>query len=386
MNIKKFVGHSAREAIQMVKKEMGSEAVILRTRTLPSSGKGPGDRGRTIEVTAAIDYEPKAVTSSVSDQIRLEEILNKWCYLEAELKELKSAILSADAGATLKPEIYYNESIRSSFSNYRNFGLGPEIISDLMKDSREAGTKKPEPSQGILRESLARVLARIDTAGGAKQDKGRKILSFVGPTGVGKTTTLAKLAAMAAVKQGKKAAMITLDTFRIAAVAQLESYARIMGIPLEVAVSRPELQKAIKKHSDCDLVLIDTAGRSPNHDQAITELKEIFNIPEKIHGYLVLSATEQYENLLYADKGFGALPFKSYIFTKLDETRDASSMINFLITRDRPVSYFTAGQQVPEDIEVASKKKLASLILARMRETAENSMNEVNKYGSSDWA
>lgn len=369
----------------MVKKEMGPEAVILRTRTLSSSGKGLGDRDKRIEVTAAIDYEPKAETSPVADQIGLEKILNKWCYLEAELKELKSAILSADAGATLRPEIYFNESIRSRFANYRSFGLASEIISDLMKDNRGPGTKSPEQSVGLLRESLARVLARIDTAGGQQHEKGRKILSFAGPTGVGKTTTLAKLAAMAAVKQGKKAAMVTLDTFRIAAVAQLESYARIMGIPLEVAVSRSELQKAIGKHSDCDLILIDTAGRSPNHDQAITELKEILNIPEKIHGYLVLSATEQYENLLYADKGFGALPFKSYIFTKLDETRDASSMINFLITRDKPVSYFTDGQQVPEDIEVASKKKLASLILARMREAAENPMNEVNKYGSSDW-
>lgn len=386
MNIKKFVSHSAREAIQMVKKEMGSEAVILRTRTLPSTGKGPGGRGRMIEVTAAVDYEPKTEISPVPDQNRFEEIFHKWSCLEAELKELKSAILSADAGATLKPEIYFNESIRSRFANYRSFGLESEIIADLMKDSRGIGPESPEPSPGLLKESLTRVLARIDTAGGQKQDIGRKILSFVGPTGVGKTTTLAKLAAIAAVKQGKKAAMITLDTFRIAAVAQLESYARIMGIPLEVAVSRQELQKAIGKHKDCDLILIDTAGRSPNHDQAITELKEILNIPEKIHGYLVLSATEQYKNLLYADKSFGALPFKSYIFTKLDETRDASSMINFLITRAKPVSYFTAGQQVPEDIEVASKKKLASLILARMREAAENSMNEVNKYGSSDRA
>ncbi len=369
MNIKKFVGRSTGEAIRMVKKEMGSEAVILRTRTLPVSEKDPGDRARVIEVTAAIDYDPDGENAStVSSHARLDEILNKWCDLEAELKELKSALLSADAGSTLRPEVYFNDSIRSRFANYRSFGLESEIISDLMTESRETGRKNPEPSPALLRESLAKVLARIDTAGGQKQDKKRKILSFIGPTGVGKTTTLAKLAATAAVQKGKKAALITLDTFRIAAVAQLESYARIMNIPLEVAVNRPDLRKAIGKHNDCDLVLIDTAGRSPNHDRAIAELREILNIPEKIYGYLVLSATEQYKNLLYADKGFGELPFESYIFTKLDETRDASSMINFLITRDKPVSYFTAGQQVPEDIEVASKKKLASLLLNRMHE------------------
>ena len=386
MNIKKFVGRSTGEAIRMVKKEMGSEAVILRTRTLPVSEKDPGDRARVIEVTAAVDYDPDGETSSsASNHPRFDEILNKWCDLEAELKGLKSALLSADAGITLRPEIYFNDAIRSRFANYRSFGLESEIISDLMKESRATGTKNPEPSPALLRESLAKVLARIGTEGVQKQDKKRKILSFIGPTGVGKTTTLAKLAATAAVQQGKKAALITLDTFRIAAVAQLESYARIMGLPLEVVVSRPDLRKAIGKHSDCDLILIDTAGRSPNHAKAIAELKEILNIPEKIYGYLVLSATEQYKNLLYADEGFGALPFESYIFTKLDETRDASSMINFLITRDKPVSYFTAGQQVPEDIEVASKKKLASLMINRMHEAVENSMNEVNKYGSSNW-
>ncbi len=385
MNIKKFVGNSAREVIRMVKKEMGDDAVILRTRTVRSPGIGSDNRGKKIEVTAAIDYEPKAESSPSPDQVCLKEILDKWCNLEAELKELKGAIMSADAGATLRPEIYFNQSIRSRFANYRSFGLESEIISDLMKDSRETGIKTRDPSSGSLRESLSKVLARIETTGGNRQKKGRKVLSFIGPTGVGKTTTLAKLAAMNAVKQGKKAALITLDTFRIAAVAQLESYARIMGIPLDVAVSRQELQKALGKHRDCDLVLIDTAGRSPNQEREITALKEILNVSEDVHGYLVLSATEQYKNLLYADKSYGALPFKSYIFTKLDETQDASSMINFLIRRDKPVSYFTAGQQVPEDIEVASKKKIASLILAGMREMATNSRNEVNAYGSSNW-
>jgi len=110
-------------------------------------------------------------------------------------------------------------------------------------------------------------------------------------------------------------------------VAQLQTYARIMGIPLEVAVSSVDLQKAIRKHSHCDFILIDTAGRSPNKDQDITELSNLFRIPEEIHHYLVLSATTQYQNLLNVDKRFGALPYKSYIFTKLDEIQDASLIL-----------------------------------------------------------
>jgi len=230
------------------------------------------------------------------------------------------------------------------------------------------------------------VLRRIGIQG-ESGDRGRKrIVSFIGPTGVGKTTTLAKLAALSAVRQGRKTALITLDTFRVAAVAQLESYARIMGIPLEVAVNRGDLQKAIRKQGDCDTILIDTAGSSPNHAEALRELKNVLSIPEEIHSYLVLSATTRYEDLLHADRQFGSLPFASYIFTKLDETEDASSMINFLVSRKRPVSYFATGQQVPEDIESASKKRLASLLLTRVKRGLEKPAHEVNGYGSGEWS
>jgi flagellar biosynthesis protein FlhF len=155
-----------------------------------------------------------------------------------------------------------------------------------------------------------------------------------------------------------------------------------MGIPLEVAVNSADLQKAIRKHGHCDFIFIDTAGRSPNKDQDVNELRKLFKIPEQIHCFLVLSATTRYQNLLRADMRFGVLPVKSYIFTKLDETQDASSMINFLISRQKPISYFTTGQQVPDDIEIATRKKLASLILARMREMAQNATNEASNYGS----
>lgn len=384
MNIKKYVAPSAQAAVRLVKSEMGEEAVILRTRTLPPLKKGRKDQEKRVEVTAAIDYEPKSENDSAPNPLHLDELLHRWQIMETTLKDLRETLLSANAGVTLKPEIYYNETLRDRYINYLSFGLKSEIIDQLMRDFKMGVGGGSHSPGGALRESLSKVLAKIATHPVSKENRGRKILSFVGPTGVGKTTTLAKLAAINAVRQGRKTVLITLDTFRVAAVAQLESYARIMGVPLEVAVNRLELQKAIAKHSDSDLILIDTAGRSPNHKEAIRELREILDLPEDIHGYLVLSATEEYKNLLHADESFAALPFKSYIFTKLDEIQNASSMINFLIARDKPVSYFAAGQQVPEDIEAASKKKLASLILAGMYGTAGNSINEVNEYGSSD--
>jgi flagellar biosynthesis protein FlhF len=370
MNIKKFTANTTQEAIQMVKKEMGSEAVILRTRTIRTPGEGGGKGEKKIEVTAAIDYEASPEKSPHVPRMDPDWVLERWRHMERELKDLKETILSADAGALLRPEIYFNDALRTRYVNFKTFGLRAEIIRELMHECPDANGREEKSEAKLLQDSLSRVLARIKFHGNGGQEKGGKIFSFIGPTGVGKTTTLAKLAAIKAIKQGRRAALITLDTFKIAAVAQLQSYARIMGIPLEVAVGRSDLQKAIRRHRDCDLILIDTAGRSPNQEQAIAELKDLFSIPEEIHGYLVLSATAQYKNLLHADDRFGALPFKSYIFTKLDETEDASSMINFLISREKPVSYLTTGQEVPEDIERASRKKLASLLLTRMRDTA----------------
>jgi flagellar biosynthesis protein FlhF len=227
-------------------------------------------------------------------------------------------------------------------------------------------------------------VSRIKVDLGKEETRGRKIYSFIGPTGVGKTTTLAKLAALRAVQQGKRAALITIDTFRIAAVAQLQTYARIMGIPLEVASSPEDLHKALGKHSRCDYVFIDTAGRSPNHEQGIAELKDIFQVPVDIHHYLVLSATSRYRNLLHVEDRFGALPIRSTIFTKIDETLDVSSMVNFLIARKRPISYVTTGQQVPEDIEPASRRKMASILLKGVKPVEDHATNEVRANGSGE--
>ncbi|MEW6669181.1 MAG: hypothetical protein AB1512_28550 [Thermodesulfobacteriota bacterium] len=386
MHIKTYRAPSAQEAIRMVKKEMGTDAVILRTRTFPSPRGDSAAENRRVEVTAAVDYEPAGDGVPSSGSVEIKVLLEHYQALAADLRELKEAVLSAEGGGLLKPEIYHNRALRARYVNFKGFGLRPEIICELMSgaDRKEPGEKVS--AAGLLQDSLARVLRRIGVQGESPDRGRRRIVSFIGPTGVGKTTTLAKMAALSAVRQGRKTALISLDTFRVAAVAQLECYARIMGIPLEIAVNREDLLKAIHKQDACDFILIDTAGSSPNHGDALLELKNILSIPEEIHSYLVLSATTRYEDLLHADRQFGSLPFASYIFTKLDETEDASSMINFLVSRKRPVSYFATGQQVPEDIESASKKRLASLLLTRMKKGVQKPADEVNVYGSGEWS
>lgn len=368
MNIKKFIAGNSQEALKMVKKEMGKDAVILKTKTLPPSGNTTDKSRRRVEVTAAIDYEAPVIARS--DTISAQ---NGWSQVESELREIKDALLCADAESILKPEFFFNHKLRDRYRNFKKFGLKPEIIRALMDENQKISQGTQKSSSRLLKESLFKVLTsiKVDEIANVRE---RKIYSFIGPTGAGKTTTLAKLAALSAIQRGQKSALITLDTFRIAAASQLETYARIMGLPLEIAVGPSDLSKSIQKHHDCDRIFIDTAGRSPNKDEDITELRKYFDIQEEIHHFLVLSATTQYRDMINIEERFRSLLFKSYIFTKLDETQDVSTMINFLISRQKPISYLTTGQQVPEDIEIASRKKLAAFLLAGMRVTSKNSI------------
>lgn len=382
MNIKRYCAGTVQEALQMVKKEMGPDAVILETKTL--QGARGMDPGRKVEVLAAIDYAAQTESSSEKIALGIRAVIERYRHLEAELSEVKEIILRAEAGKWLETDVRHSPPLRTRYVNLRRFGLRPEVISRLM-DAEEKGMEKvTDTPVGMLQDSLSRVVDRIHVARNRDEEKGRRIVAFIGPTGVGKTTTLAKLAAVGAIKQGRKAALITTDTFRVAAASQLETYARIMGIPMESAADRRDLLRAVEKHKDSDFILIDTAGSSPNSEEVLLEQKKMLDIPGPVHSYLVLSATTRYQDLLHIDRQFETLPFRSYIFTKLDETEDASSMINFLISREKPVSYFSTGQHVPDDIEKATKKKVASLLLAKMRRGAEKLHKEVSVYGSGE--
>jgi len=370
MNIKRFIGADNQEALRMVKKEMGPDAVILGTRSLPSPGGGP----RRVEVTAAVDFSPPEAPAGRPGQgtfSQTDALVLRWDSLEKELRDIKSAILRADAGRGLSPEVYFNPAVRARYDHFQSFGLRPEVIEDLMVEVHENRPSENQTESDLLRDSLSRVLRRVNVGLPKRPSNGGpEICAFIGPTGVGKTTTLAKLAARRAVKSGDRTVLITLDTFRIAAVNQLQTYARIMEVPLEVASGRIELEEAIRRHRDADLILIDTAGRSPNRREDMDDIARVFHGLKDVHHFLVLSAATDLANLLRAAERFGRLPCQSTIFTKLDEIRDGSPMINFLISSQKPVSYFTTGQQVPDDMEKATRKRLARLMLGMPRGTA----------------
>ncbi len=392
MNIKRFIAESNGEALRLVKKEMGPDVVILRTRTLAPPDDGPEKGRKRVEVTAAVDYTAPEVTTrgKGGDLPDREAVTERWEALERELRDIKAALLSTDSKRELSPELYYNRFIRSMHGHFQSFGLKPEIVDDILTECyRSGGPGNGGSETELLQESLSRILRRVSVAAPKKRSDTQEIYGFIGPTGVGKTTTLAKLAALRAVKQGMRTALITLDTFRIAAVSQLQTYGRIMGVPVHVASGRTELDDAIRRNRDAGLILIDTAGRSPNQEEDIEELVRLFGHREDVHHFLVLSATTDYGNLLRAREQFGRIPFKSYIFTKLDEVVEASAMLNFLAAGRKPVSYFTTGQQVPEDIEVATRKRLAKLMLGASKiavRSPSGDADEETEHGSSNRA
>jgi len=188
-------------------------------------------------------------------------------------------------------------------------------------------------------------------------------IALLGPTGVGKTTTVAKLAADYLLNRGRSLALVTIDIYRIAAAEQLKVYGEIMNVPVDVAGTPEEFRQIMRRHHDKELVLIDTAGRSPRDRAGIEALHEFVGPESGVENHLVLStATRERENDA-AIKRFTGVPLKSLIMTKLDECETLGSLLNIHLRHKAPLSYLTDGQRVPEDLLLAEPKKIGQLIL-----------------------
>ena len=245
----------------------------------------------------------------------------------------------------------------------RGEDVGPmavEILTESVRGAAYEGATLDE-----LRSQLAENLAGMVKCSGSLRIKknGPRIVAVVGPTGVGKTTTIAKIAAMYALNRRVSVAMVTMDNFRVGAVEQLKTYAKIMDLPLEVAGNSQELSKALARHSDKDLILIDTAGRSPKDADRLDELKGYLETQTGIDVYLCLSATTRSREIDQIIYTFGTLPVTKLLFTKLDESRSFGCIVDTCLKHKFPLSYFSTGQKVPEDIEVATSRKLAAMVV-----------------------
>ena len=202
--------------------------------------------------------------------------------------------------------------------------------------------------------------------GGGEAAGGRKVM-FLGPTGVGKTTTIAKLAAVQALLEHRNVLLLTSDTYRIAAVDQLRTYAKILGVPLEVVFGADSFPSVLDEHPEADLVLLDTAGRAQRDRRSLEAFETLYDAFEPDAVHLVLAANMKYRDMMDVVEHVPDIPVSHLLFTKLDETVSYGAVFSVQQTLGRPVSFLTAGQNVPNDIETASGRRIADLVMSSDR-------------------
>ncbi len=248
-------------------------------------------------------------------------------------------------------------------------GVARQLVAEVARELGETELRDP----AAVRRRMAEYLESMLPVAGPIQladRSGPTIIALVGPTGVGKTTTIAKLAANSHLRQHRKVGLITVDTYRIAAVEQLRTYAQIIDIPLEVVPTPGELPAAIDRLRDRDIILIDTAGRSQNDALRVNELKCYLDQAKPHEVHLVLSSTSSQQVVDQVLERFSGLGVNRVIFTKLDEAIGFGVILTSLQKAGTRLSYVTTGQDVPDDIEVGQASKVADLILGDLAEVA----------------
>ncbi len=275
--------------------------------------------------------------------------------------------VATGGGSSFKPDI--PDKLFDQYLHLLEQQVTEELAEEVIQQVRDnIDGSKLEDSDAIRQAVLGVIAGQILTDESAgklhpTQDGRPRTIALVGPTGVGKTTTVAKLAATFKIKQGKHVGLITLDTYRIAAVDQLRTYANIIGIPLHVVTSPDELRGALRLCAGCDVVLIDTAGRSQRDDPRLEQLKSLVAVADPHEVHLVLSSTSAQSVLLDVVERFSAIKADRIIFTKLDEAVSFGVLLNVARMVNKRLSYITTGQEVPHQIEPSCPDRLAQLVL-----------------------
>ena len=380
MQIKRFEAENMAAALRLVKQEFGSEAVILSARSLEKkmglfSMKRPG-----VEVTAAKDTIcPEAKETQLNKVRKLHQNQSVRSNLGDSNKK-KSPVRSLYGKVNALKNVRNNYMVKKNhapqnharelFALYKRMsfqGVEENIAMDLIEKINRIASSENVLKNKEVKSYLIDAFKKTGlSASPIKIEQGKqKIVVFVGPSGVGKTTTVAKLAFAHALRMKDRVALITLDNYRIAAVEQLKIYAKIIGISIEVASTGKEFKKCLNRLKDKDLILIDTPGISQKDEYQFNELRNFFDKVRHIETHLLLSATTKENDLIDILARFKVFPISKLLFTKLDESTSYGNMLNPLIQSKIPVSYFTNGQQVPEDIEIATLNKLADLMTDR---------------------
>ena len=362
MRVIRVTAEDMPQAMRKVRQTLGEDAIILATGKLPDGG---------VEITAAIDPPAEADKDAAPQPVQpapLADIIP-----DASLGELARKVedlsqmlgrhmINAEAGAQFasRPELIpiYDHLMRQE--------VEPAIIAQLLDGLNPSGGKGILPRLAIRLKKMMKVSPGLHYA-----QKKPNIWTLVGPTGVGKTTTVAKLAALCSLKLGMKVGLVTLDTFRIAATEQIKVYGRIMDLPTCVASNSGEFSEVLAALKDQDIILVDTVGRSPRDNDNMADLEAILAGGPNATCHLVMACPTRDQDQQEVMRSFGRLKPKTLIYTKLDETNIYGPILNQVVRSGLPVSYVTLGQKVPDDLEEASREMLVKRLMPSVKEEQE---------------
>ena len=394
MIIKKFQGKTENEAVESAKKELGNNVVIMNVRNVKRSGLFGFLKKQLVEVTVALEEESERYIPPVKEEARSKETPVTAQPLVAAIategqKQDNSAIEEKldSLHVLLEQQLQKPEEGKDKTQEAEEEEKKPDELERFMKllyntmldnevnetyanqiiDEMEKMNKPGMPFDY----ALANVYQKMILKFGKPSDitisgKGPKVVFFVGPTGVGKTTTIAKIASKLSVEEQKKVALLTADTYRIAAAEQLRTYANILEVPFRIIYSSDEVKEALTEFAGYDLILVDTAGHSHHNEVQKETMKEFIHSVDDYaekEVFLVLSATTKYRDLISIVDAYKSMTDYKLIFTKLDETTTLGNLLNIRLYTEAPLSYVTCGQNVPDDIEIFNPQKTVKQLL-----------------------
>lgn len=384
MIIKKFQGKTEKDAILAAQTEMGNSAVIMNIRTTKPHGLMKLFKTEMVEVTAALEEKDDILLPGKKEELKESEQTKDSLRMEHSSEEveqrlnsiqslLEQQMLKEESEPPVQEEEGLEEKEGMSFLRMIYKQLLDNAVEESCANQIIAEVERSIKKEATLDSILAAVYQKIILKLGEPKEidydgKKKKIYFFVGSTGVGKTTTIAKLASDLKMNKHAKLALMTSDTYRIAAVEQLRIYANILELPLEVIYEPEDLSENLKQFSEYDTIFVDTAGRSHKNEEHCNELDELLHsLPEDCEYepevFLVLSITTKYKDLENICNRYKDMCQYHIIFTKLDETTGIGNILNVAMLEEGRISYETSGQNVPDDISVIDVQQVAKQLL-----------------------
>ncbi len=370
MAAKTFRANSIKEAIGQVKAALGAEAMILSTRRIAKGPQNPYGKD-FFEVRAAAGADG---TDDVVDRFAAggggavsweNGDAGQWPDMRAALLEIKDMLRVAGQAGGISELLGLHPVCLNLYARLIGAGLSEGRARSFLANGGAFNEGKQVDPEVLTRRVVKAMRQAVRVAAPFSEPSGGPCVgAFVGPTGVGKTTTIAKLCAELSLKQKKKVGIISVDSYRIGAVEQLKTYAAIMGLPCLPAFTREDLSQALEKMVGRDVILIDTAGQSHRDMKRLEELGRLVGGGLPVSTHLVLSTAMKPDDMREAADSFSILHPESYVFTKVDETATRGGILDQILDVRLPISYITNGQRVPEDIVAATPGQVLKLMLS----------------------